>query len=55
MAIRKTISDYADMTYKYTETIAESFADVFVNRSRAQNMSKQVYKIVTERAKPLGI
>ena len=54
-AIRKTISDYADMTYKYTETIAESFADVFVNRSRAQNMSKQVYKIVTERAKPLGI
>lgn len=55
MAIRKTISDYADMTYKYTETIAESFADVFINRSRAQNMSKQVYKIVTERAKPLGI
>ena len=53
--IRKTISDYADMTYKYTETIAESFADVFVNRSRAQNMSKQVYKIVTERAKTLGI
>lgn len=54
-AIRKTISDYADMMYKYTETIAESFSDVFVNRSRAQNMSKQVYKIVTERAKSLGI
>ena len=54
-AIRKTISDYADMTYKYTETIAESFADVFVNRSRAQNLSKQIYKLVKERSVPLGI
>lgn len=53
--IRKTISDYADMTYKYTETIAESFADVFVNRSRAQNLSKQIYKLVKERSVPLGI
>ena len=53
--IRKTISDYADMSYKYTETIAESFADVFVNRSRAQNLSKQIYKLVKERSMPLGI
>ena len=53
--IRKTISDYADMTYKYTETIAESFADVFVNRSRAQNLSKQIYKLVKERYVELGI
>ena len=54
-AIRKTISEYADMSYKYTETIAESFADVFVNRSRAQNLSKQIYKLVKERSMPLGI
>ena len=53
--IRKNISDYADMSYKYTETIAESFADVFVNRSRAQNLSKQIYKLVKERSIPLGI
>ena len=53
--IRKTISEYADMSYKYTETIAESFADVFVNRSRAQNLSKQIYKLVKERSMPLGI
>ena len=53
--IRKTISDYADMSYKYTETIAESFADVFVNRSRAQNLSKQIYKLVKERSMSLGI
>jgi hypothetical protein len=43
------------MTYKYTETIAESFADVFVNRSRSQNLSKQIYKLVKERSVPLGI
>lgn len=54
-AIRKTISEYADMSYKYTETIAESFADVFVNRSRAQNLSKQIYKLVKERSMSLGI
>lgn len=53
--IRKTISEYADMSYKYTETIAESFADVFVNRSRAQNLSKQIYKLVKERSMSLGI
>jgi len=53
--IRKTISEYADMSYKYTETIAESFADVFVNRSRAQNLSKQIYKLVKERSMQLGI
>lgn len=53
--IRKTISDYADMSYKYTETIAESFADVFVNRSRAQNLSKQIYKLVKERSMSLDI
>lgn len=51
--IRKTISEYADMSYKYTETIAESFADVFVNRSRAQNLSKQIYKLVKERSMQL--
>lgn len=54
-AIRKTISEYADMSYKYTETIAESFADVFVNRSRAQNLSKQIYKLVKERSMSFGI
>ena len=49
MKMRKEISGYADMSYDYMETIAESFADVVENRDKAKPLSKEIYKLVKER------
>ncbi|MCQ2050544.1 MAG: hypothetical protein MJZ22_06050, partial [Candidatus Saccharibacteria bacterium] len=49
LKFRSTISEYADNTYKYTETIAEAISDVFNNRSKASTASKAVYKSLMER------
>lgn len=49
LKMRKAISGYADMSYDYMETIAESFGDVVENRDKANPLSKEIYKLVRER------
>lgn len=49
LRMRKAISGYADMSYDYMETIAESFGDVVENRDKANPLSKEIYKLVRER------
>lgn len=49
LKMRKAISGYADMSYDYMETIAESFGDVVENREKANPLSKEIYRLVRER------
>ena len=48
---RETISIYADDDYKFTETIAEAFADVYGNQKDAKPLSKQIFKEIKRRVK----
>ena len=49
LKMRKAISGYADMSYDYMETVAESFGDVVENRDKANPLSKEIYRLVRER------
>ena len=49
MSQRLSISEYADRQNKFTETIAEAFADVWGNRSKAAPLSKQIFRIIKKR------
>ena len=47
--LRSSISIYA--SDNYSESLAESFADVFVNSDDAKELSKEVKKLTLERLK----